>query len=142
MVGALIGWTIVAVTGRDGVPIRVAWSGPITLLAAAAVLVCLAYVLHLRLQVNRLRIPDRQAVAWLALGKAGAVVGALMAGGYFGFAIRFVPDVQTDAPRERVIRSAVAIIGGIVIMLASLRVERACLVPPDDPKANQDKDRG
>jgi hypothetical protein len=36
----------------------------------------------------------------------------------------------------------VAIIGGIVIMLASLRVERACLVPPDDPKANQDKDRG
>ena len=131
LIGALIGWTIVAVTGRDGVPLRVAWSGPITLLAAAAVLVCIAYVLHLRLQVNRLRIPDRQAVAWLALGKAAAVVGALMAGGYFGFAVRFVTDLSTDAPRERVIRSAVAIVGGIGVMLASLRIERACLVPPD-----------
>ena len=122
------------VTGRDGVPVRVAWSGPITLLAAAAVLVCIAYFLNLRLQVNRVRIPDRQAVAWLALGKAAAVVGALMAGGYFGFAVRFVTDLAIDAPRERVIRSIVAIIGGIAITLAALRVERACLVPPDGGK--------
>lgn len=129
-------------TGRDGVPIRVAWSGPITLLAAAAVLVCIAYVLHQRLQVHRLRIPDRQAVAWLALGKAAAVVGALMAGGYFGFAVRFVADLAIDAPRERVIRSAVAIIGGVAIMLASLRIERACLVPDDHDKSDREKDHG
>lgn len=129
-------------TGRDGVPIRVAWSGPVTLLAAAAVLVCIAYVLHQRLQVQRLRIPDRQAVAWLALGKAAAVVGALMAGGYFGFAVRFVADVATDAPRERVIRSGVAIIGGIALMLAALRIEKACLVPRDDDKSNGEKDHG
>jgi len=120
------------VTGRDGSPAQVAWSGPVTLLAAAAVLVCLAYFLNLRLQVNRVRIPDRQAVAWLALGKAAAVVGALMAGGYFGFAVRFVTDLSIDAPRERVIRSIVAIVGGIAITVAALRIERACMVPPDD----------
>lgn len=112
------------------------------MLAAAAVLVCIAYVLHLRLQIQRLRIPDRQAVAWLALGKAAAVVGALMAGGYFGFAVRFVADLSIDAPRERVIRSAVAIIGGVAIMLASLRIERACLVPDDHDKSDREKDHG
>lgn len=150
LVGALIGWTIAVVTGRDGAPAGVAWSGPITLLAAAAVLACIAYFLHLRLQVNRIRIPDRQAVAWLALGKAAAVVGALMAGGYFGFAVRFVTDLAVAAPRERVIRSIVAIIGGIAITLAALRIERACLVPPDDPqpkdrtggKSDRDSDQG
>lgn len=136
----MIGWTIAVVTGRDGVPIRVAWSGPITLLAAAAVLGCVAYVLHLRLQVQRLRIPARQAVAWLALGKAAAVVGALMAGGYFGFAVRFVTDLSIEAPRDRVIRSAVAIIGGIGLTLAALRVERACLVPEDHDESDREKD--
>jgi hypothetical protein len=142
LVGALIGWTIAVVSSRDGIPLRVAWSGPITLLAAGAVLACIAYVLHQRLQVHRIRIDDRQAVAWLALGKAAAVVGALMAGGYFGFAVRFVADVGTDASRARVIRSLIAMAGGIAIMLAALRIEKACLVPPgeDQNDGQQDQD--
>lgn len=109
-----------------------AWSGPITLLVAAAVLGCIGYALHQRLQVHKLRIDDRQAVAWLALGKAAALLGMVMAGGYLGFAIRFVGDLQTEGPRDRVIRSLVAIIGGVAITVASLRIERACMVPPDD----------
>ncbi|SDS48397.1 DUF3180 domain-containing protein [Microlunatus soli] len=138
LVGALIGWSIAAISGRDGIPIRVAWSGPITLLAAAAVLVCIAYVLHQRMQVNRIRVDDRQAVAWLALGKAAALLGMLMAGGYLGFAVRFLGDLQTDAPRERVIRSMVAVIGGVAITVAALRIERACMVPPRDDDEKQD----
>jgi hypothetical protein len=132
LVGALIGWSIAAITGRDGMAVPVAWSGPVTLLAAAAVLSCLAYFLHQRLQVHRIRIDDRQAVAWLALGKAAALLGMLMAGGYFGFAVRFLGDLELDAPRARVIRSLVAIVGGVVISFAALRIERACLVPPND----------
>lgn len=121
--------------------VGVAWSGPITLLAAAAVLGCIAYFLHQRMQVGRTRIDDRQAVGWLALGKAAALLGMLMAGGYFGFAIRFLADLQSEAPRERVIRSVVAIIGGIAITFASLRVERACMVPPDDDDDEHGRDR-
>ena len=131
-IGALLGWTIGAITGRDGVAAGVAWSGPITLLAAGAILIGLAYVLHQRIQVSRLRIDDRQAVAWLALGKAAAVVGAVMAGGYVGFAIRFLPDLQIDGPRDRVIKSAVAVIGAVVVTIGGLRIERACEVPPSD----------
>ena len=132
LIGALIGWTIVAVSGRDGVPIGVAWSGSITLIAAAAVLGCIAYFLHQRLQVNHVRIDDRQAVAWLALGKAAAILGIAMAGGYAGFAVRFLTDLTIEGPRERVIRSAVAIIGGVAMTIAGLRIERALMVPPDD----------
>lgn len=128
-----------AVSGQDGVPIRVAWSGPITLVAAAAVLGCIAVLLHQRLQVNHNRIDDRQAVAWLALGKAAALGGILMAGGYAGFAVRFLADLATEAPRERVIRSAVAIVGGVVISIAGLRIERALMVPPDDHEDESDQ---
>jgi lysylphosphatidylglycerol synthetase-like protein (DUF2156 family) len=112
----------------------------VTLLAAAAVVVCIAYLLHQRLQVNRTRIDPRQAVAWLALGKAGALVGALMAGGYAGFAIRFLTQLEFDASRDRVIRSAVAIVGGIALTIAALRIERACEVPGGDDEGDDDDD--
>lgn len=141
LIGALIGWSIGAISGHDGVPVQVAWSGPVTLLAAAAVLGCLAYFLHQRLQVHRIRIDDRQAVAWLALGKAAALLGMLMAGGYLGFAVRFLGDLQTAGPRERVIRSIVAVVGGLAISFAALRLERACLVPPDDSDHPDRQDR-
>jgi lysylphosphatidylglycerol synthetase-like protein (DUF2156 family) len=130
------------VSGRDGVPARVAWSGPITLLAAAAVTACIAYVLHQRLQVERRRIEPRQAVAWLSLGKAAALVGALMAGGYAGFAVRFLTQLETDASRERVIRSAVAVIGGIALTVAALRIERACEVPGGDDDEDDQSGEG
>jgi hypothetical protein len=140
LIGALIGWTIAAVSGRDGVPARVAWSGPVTLLAAAAVVVCIAVLLHQRLQVHRRRIDPRQAVAWLALGKAAALVGALMAGGYAGFAVRFLTELDTEASRERVIRSGVAVLGGLVLTIAALRIERACEVPGGDDDGDDDED--
>lgn len=137
VIGLLIGWVIAAVTGSDGVAARVAWSGPVALLAAAAILGCVAYVLHQRLQVHRIRIDDRQAVTWLALGKAAAIMGAVMAGGYAGFAVRFLPDIAIEAPRERVIRSVIAIAGAIALMIAALRIERSCQAyDPDDEDPN------
>ena len=140
-IGALLGWTIGALTGKDGVAAGVAWSGPITLLAAGAILSGLAFSLHQRLQVERSRIDDRQAVAWLALGKAAAVVGAVMGGGYVGFAIRFLPDLQIEGPRERVIKSAVAVVGAIVVTIAGLRIERACEVPESDSDDDDNADQ-
>ncbi len=132
LIGALVGWTIAAVSGRDGVPVRVAWSGPVTLLAAAAVVVGLAVVLHQRLQIQHRPLEARQAVGWLALAKAAALVGVLMAGGYAGFAVRFLTGLETEASRQRVIRSAVAIAGGIAFTVAALRIERSLEVPGGD----------
>lgn len=131
-IGVIIGLLILGITSRDGVAPLVPWTGPITVLVLGLVVGALAYGLHQRLQVHRIRIEPRLAVAWLAVGKAAALVGALLAGGYLGFALRFVPDLTIEAPRERVIRSGVAVASGIGTVIAGLRVERACEVPDDD----------
>jgi hypothetical protein len=55
-----------------------------------------------------------------------------MAGGYFGFALRFLADLAIEAPRDRVIRSALAIVGAVVVSVGGLRIERACEVPEHD----------
>lgn len=131
-IGVLAGLFMVLITGRDGVPPLVPWTGPITVLIIGLAVGALAYALHQRLQVHRIRIEPRLAVAWLAVGKAAALVGALLAGGYLGFGMRFVTQLSIEAPRERVIRSAVAVACGIGVAVAGLRVERACQVPDND----------
>lgn len=66
------------------------------------------------------------------LGKAPALAGALVAGGYFGFALMFLGWLDADAPRERVIRSSVAMVAGIALCIAGLLLERACKVPREE----------
>jgi uncharacterized membrane protein YedE/YeeE len=120
----------------------VPWTGPITVLVLGLVVGALAYYLHQRLQVYRIRIEPRLAVAWLAVGKAAALVGALLAGGYFGFGVRFVTQLSIEAPRERVIRSAIAVACGIGTAVAGRQVERACQVPGDNDEDDASKPSG
>jgi hypothetical protein len=68
-------------------------------------------------------------VAFLVLGKASALAGAAVAGGYLGFALMFLTRVDASTPRDRVIRSAVAVVAGVALAVAGLRLERACKVP-------------
>ena len=102
------------------------------MILAAALVGALAYNTHQRIQVRRERVEPSRAVAFLVLGKASALAGALVAGGYLGFALMFLGRLDAAAPRERVIRSAVAIVAGIALCIAGLRLERACKVPRDD----------
>ena len=74
----------------------------------------------------------RRAVAFLVLGKASALAGALVAGGYLGFALNFLTRLDAASPRDRVIRSAVAVVAGIALMVGGLLLERACKVPGSD----------
>ena len=72
--------------------------------------------------------PSR-AVALLVLGKASALAGALVAGGYFAYALMFLTRLDAAAPRDRVIRSAVAVVAGLALCGVGLLLERACRVP-------------
>ena len=120
---------MVTANAFDLIPPEVPWTAPIGLILAAALVGALAYLTHQRIQVRRERIEPSRAVAFLVLGKASALAGALVAGGYFGFALMFLGRLDADAPRERVIRSAVAIVAGIALCIAGLLLERACKVP-------------
>jgi hypothetical protein len=131
--GGLAGWLLVITANAfDLVPPEVRWTAPIGLILATALVGALAYITHQRIQVRRERVEPTRAVAFLVLGKASALAGALVAGGYLGFALMFLGRLDAAAPRERVLRSAVAMVAGIALCIAGLRLERACRVPRDD----------
>jgi small-conductance mechanosensitive channel len=135
--GGLAGWLVVVIADAlDALPPRVPWSAPIGLAIFAALVAALAHSTHQRLQVRRERMEPQRAVAFLVLGKASALAGAAVAGGYLGFALMFLTRIEADAPRDRVIRSAVTVVAAVVLAAAGLRLERACKVPDDedDPK--------
>lgn len=131
--GGLVGWLVVVLTNAFGaLPPRIPWSAPIGLAVFAALVGVLARTTYQRIQVRRERMEPQRAVAFLVLGKASALAGALVAGGYLGFALPFLTNIDAVSPRERVIRSAVALVAGVVSCIAGLRLERACKVPGAD----------
>jgi hypothetical protein len=133
LVGAAGGWLIVVTANAfDLLPPRIPWSAPVGLVVFAALVGALAWSTHQRLQVRRERMEPRRAVAFLVLGKASALAGALVAGGYLGFALNFLTRLDAATPRDRVIRSAVAVVAGIALMVGGLLLERACKVPGSD----------
>jgi H+/Cl- antiporter ClcA len=138
--GGLSGWLVVVIANAfDLIPPEVPWTAPVGLILVAALVGALAYATHQRIQVRRERIEPQRAVALLVLGKASALAGALVAGGYFAFALMFLTRLDAAAPRDRVIRSAVAIVAGIVLCIMGLLLERACKVPTEP---DEDADAG
>ena len=138
--GGLSGWLVVVIANAfDLIPPEVPWTAPIGLILVAALVGALAYATHQRIQVRRERIEPQQAVALLVLGKASALAGALVAGGYFAFALMFLTRLDAAAPRDRVIRSAVAIVAGVALCIMGLLLERACKVPTEP---DEDADAG
>ena len=138
--GGLSGWLVVVIANAfDLIPPEVPWTAPIGLILVAALVGALAYATHQRIQVRRERIEPQRAVALLVLGKASALAGALVAGGYFAFALMFLARLDAAAPRDRVIRSAVAIVAGVALCIMGLLLERACKVPTEP---DEDADAG
>ena len=133
--GALSGWLIVAASNSfDLVPPQVPWTAPVGVLLIAGLVGVLAYTTHTRIQVRKERMDPQRAVAFLVLGKASALAGVLIAGGYLAYALMFVTRIDADAPRDRVIRSAVAVVAGVGLAVAGLLLERACRVPGPRPE--------
>lgn len=137
--GGLCGWLVVVVTNAlDVTTPQVPWTAPVGLVLVTALVGALAYGTHQRLQVRRERIPPERGVAFLVLGKASALAGAVVAGGYLAFALMFVSRFDAEAPRERVIRSAVTVVVGVALSVAGLLLERACKVPGIDDEDDTD----
>ena len=81
--------------------------------------------------VRRERLDPHRAVNRLVLARACAFAGALVGGGYLGYAAAWVGDASPLAD-ERITRSALAAVAGLVTVVASLLLERACRVRSDD----------
>lgn len=115
----------------SGVAPVVSWSQPLALAVVAGVLLVAARAT--RGAVRGPQAPEpQQAVNRLLLARASAVVGALVAGGYVGYAVAWLGDPSVLAD-QRVLRSLVTALTAGLVVLAALLLERACRVPPVDP---------
>lgn len=110
----------------------VGWGAPFALFLGAFVLGALAWTTYAAIHRDRRFIHSTRGVRLLALAKASAVVGVLFAGAYAGYALAFVGQFETALGSQRVIRSGVAALGGVTVMIAALLLERACQAPGGD----------
>jgi xanthosine utilization system XapX-like protein len=132
VVGLVVGWLVHPLAERLGgtAPV-VAWAQPFALLLVAAILGGTAQATWRSVHVRRERLEAHQAVNRLVLARACAYVGALAGGGYLGYALSWLGS-DSELADERLLRSAVAALGGLAMVVTALLLERACRVPGDD----------
>ncbi len=132
IVGGVLGYALAViseqVSSTSSAP-RVPWTSVVALTAVAVANTVLAWWTHRTVHRERKRMDPGLAVTFLLFAKASSIVGAFVAGGYSGFALHFVGQLEVDLPRERVIRAIVAAVTGVAIVISALLLERACRIP-------------
>jgi hypothetical protein len=133
LAGLALGWLWHPIAEKltDTAPV-VSWAQPGALWLVAVVMVITWWQTHRVVQVRHERLEPHQAVNRLVLSRAGALVGALVAGGYAGYAVSWIGD-PAELAGQRILRSLVAVAAGIVIVVGALLLERACRVQKGDP---------
>jgi hypothetical protein len=143
LLGGALGWSGVAVLEATGMIVaRTPWSAAGGLAFFAALLLVGAWYMYDRVHRKQRGVDVLTAVRLLALAKASALVGALVAGVYAGFAVRFVPVFDTPDGRERVVRGVVTALTALGVVAGSLLLERACKVPKGPDEAEDQPSAG
>ncbi len=115
-----------------GIPPRLGWVAPLMLLAGALVVAIFAWSTWQSLHKRHERMTADHGIKMLSLAKACAIVGALVAGYYGGFALAFVDNLDSMLGRERFVRGLSSAVASLLLMVAALLLERACKLPDDD----------
>lgn len=135
LAAAPVGWSIGRIVDAmsNALP-PVPWILPLLLVFLAVVLFVGARTVRGWIEERRYdsRMDALRAARLLALGKAAAVFGALAAGAYVGLAVLALDSLAVPAGRNRVVLSTLVAVAAVVVSIAGLRLERACMVPPDD----------
>jgi hypothetical protein len=132
--GLVLGWLLHPVAEQLlGVAPVINWVQPLTLVLVAAIMGWTAWVTYRTVQVRRERLLPHQAVNRLVLARACALAGALVAGGYLGYAVSWL-GIDAELAQQRVGRSIVAAVAGLLICIGALLLERACRVREDDER--------
>jgi len=120
------GWLLRPVTERlDGTAPVVTWLQVTVLFFVAGLVAVTAFVTWRSLQVKREWLEPHRAVNRLVMAKASALAGALMAGGYAGYAVSWL-GLEAELAGQRITRSLLAGLAGLLITIAALVLERAC----------------
>jgi hypothetical protein len=134
VLGLVGGWLLHPVAERvNGTAPMVGWLQGVVLFFVAVLLGVVARHTA-RARDGAERLEPHRAVNRLVLARACALVGALVAGGYAGYAVSWLGD-PAELADQRVWRSVLAAVGGVAIVIAALWLERACRIPPEEPHA-------
>ncbi|MGY2700666.1 MULTISPECIES: DUF3180 domain-containing protein [unclassified Nocardioides] len=135
VVGLVGGWLLHPIAARvlDSAPI-VTWAQPLALVLVATILGATAYLTWRTMHVQHQRLEPHRAVNRLVLARACALVGALVAGGYAGYALSWV-GMDSDLASQRLWRSVAAALAGVAIVVTAVVLERACRVRSDEDEA-------
>ncbi|MFC4783181.1 DUF3180 domain-containing protein [Nocardioides sp. MAHUQ-72] len=139
--GALTAWAVIGLVGgwllhpltermRGSAPV-VTWTQPLALFLGAAIVGATAWTTWRTVHVRRERLEPHRAVNRLLLARSCAYVGALVAGGYAGYAVSWLGD-PAELASQRAWRSAAAAAAGVAITIMAVLLERACRVRSDD----------
>ena len=128
------GWLLHPLSDRAGTAPVVSWLQPLALLLVAGILGYTAHSTRRTMRHRRDLLEPHQAVNRLVLARACALVGALVMGGYLGYALSWVGD-EAELADERIWRSGAASFAGLLIVITALLLERACRVGKDTPES-------
>ena len=135
VVGLIGGWLLRPIAERaQGTAPIVTWLQPLALFFVAAILGATAWITWRQLHVHREWVEPHRAVNRFVLARSCVLVGALVAGGYFGYALTWL-GVDTELATQRVWRSVAGGLAGVSIAVTALLLERACRVRSDDEDA-------
>jgi hypothetical protein len=109
----------------------VTWLQPVSIFLVAAIVGGAGWVTWRTVHVRREWLDPRQAVNRLLLARSCALVGALVAGGYFGYALSWV-GVESALAGQRGWRSVASGAAGVLVVVAALLLERACRVRSEE----------
>ena len=131
--GLVAGWLVHPVSeSLNGTALVVSWVQPGALLLLAAAVGVTAWQTWRAVHVRREHLEPHRAVNRLVLGRAAALVGALVAGGYAGYAVSWVGS-EAELAGQRMLRSALAALCGLLLVTGGLLLERACRVRKGPP---------
>jgi len=123
----------------DGTVPQISWLASILLGLAALLVGGLAWSTWQSLHRDKQRMTSVHALRLLALAKAGIAVGAVVAGYYAGFAVAFLDSLDIALGRERVVHATAAALASVLLVVASILLERACVIPTDGDDENGGK---
>ncbi len=133
VVGLVAGWVLHPIAERvNGTAPVVTWLQPGVLFLVAAIMLATAWTTWRQVQVAKVRIEAHHAVNRLVLGRACALVGALLAGGYAGYALSWLDYGDDPLAGQRIERAVVAAVCGALICLGGILLERACRISDDE----------
>lgn len=125
------GWLVRPLSTRlDQTAPIVSWIQVAVLWFVVVILAAAAWSMWRLVQVRGGRLEPHQAVNRLVLAKACALVGAIVAGGYAGYALSWF-GMEAELADQRMLRSGIAALGGLGMCAAALLLERACRVRKD-----------